>query len=60
MFLNRPLQTGSVPVVSGAGKEIGPGIIFEPKDKVLDVVQTPLGPWGNARISQQVCKSSVL
>lgn len=48
----KPLQTSSLPV-SGGEKNLGPGLIFETKSKVLDNVQTSLGSWGN-RIDQQV------
>uniref|UniRef100_A0A5B6YT97 Uncharacterized protein n=1 Tax=Davidia involucrata TaxID=16924 RepID=A0A5B6YT97_DAVIN len=50
----KSLQTGSVSVISSDGKNLGPGLIFETKNKVLDNVQTSLGSWGNARINQQV------
>lgn len=51
---SRSLQT-SVPAVSGSGeKDPGSGVIFESKNKVLDNVQTSLGSWSNAQISQQV------
>ncbi|XP_030974288.1 uncharacterized protein LOC115994337 [Quercus lobata] len=51
----RPLQTSSIPVVNAGGKSIGPGLIFENKNKVPDNVQTAsLGSWGNSRINQQV------
>uniref|UniRef100_A0A2N9H8U9 BAT2 N-terminal domain-containing protein n=1 Tax=Fagus sylvatica TaxID=28930 RepID=A0A2N9H8U9_FAGSY len=51
----RPLQTSSIPVVTGGGKSIGPGLIFDNKNKVPDNVQTSsLGSWGNSRINQQV------
>ncbi|KAK3015776.1 hypothetical protein RJ639_005431 [Escallonia herrerae] len=50
----KSLQTGSVPVVSGGGKDLGPNLIFENKNKVLDSVQTSLSSWSNARINQQV------
>jgi len=50
----RSLQT-SVPAVSGSSeKDPGSGVIFESKNKVLDNVQTSLGSWNNAQISQQV------
>jgi len=49
----RSLQT-SVPAVSGSEKDPGSGVIFESKNKVLDNVQTSLGSWSNAQISQQV------
>ncbi|KAE7999604.1 hypothetical protein FH972_004012 [Carpinus fangiana] len=51
----RSLQTSSVPVVTGGGKSIGPGVIFEGKNKVVDNVQTSsLGSWGDSPINQQV------
>ncbi|KAF5451329.1 hypothetical protein F2P56_026445 [Juglans regia] len=62
----RSLQTGSVPTVTGGGKSIGPGEIFDSKNKVflgpqvvIDVVldnarTSSLGPWNNSRINQQV------
>ncbi|XP_027916166.1 uncharacterized protein LOC114175602 isoform X3 [Vigna unguiculata] len=52
--ISRSLQT-SVPAVSGSSeKDPGSGVIFESKNKVLDNVQTSLGSWNNAQISQQV------
>ncbi|KAK7347002.1 hypothetical protein VNO80_21526 [Phaseolus coccineus] len=51
--ISRSLQT-SVPAVSGSEKDPGSGVIFESKNKVLDNVQTSLGSWSNAQISQQV------
>ncbi|KAA8531702.1 hypothetical protein F0562_006581 [Nyssa sinensis] len=50
----KSLQTGSVSVISGNGKNVGPGLIFETKNKVLENTQTSLGSWGNGRINQQV------
>lgn len=44
----------SLPAASGGEKDPGPGVIFESNNKVLDNVQTSLGSWGNAQISQQV------
>ncbi|KAK7331079.1 hypothetical protein VNO77_25292 [Canavalia gladiata] len=51
--ISRSLQT-SLPVVSGGERDPGSGVIFDSKNKVLDNVQTSLGSWGNAQISQQV------
>ncbi|KAK7263127.1 hypothetical protein RJT34_30712 [Clitoria ternatea] len=51
--MSRSLQA-SLPAVSGSEKDPGSGVIFESKNKVLDNVQTSLGSWGNAQISQQV------
>ncbi|TKY55712.1 Switch-associated protein 70 [Spatholobus suberectus] len=51
--ISRSLQT-SLPAVSGGEKDLGSSVIFESKNKVLDNVQTSLGSWGNAQISQQV------
>ncbi|KAG4930785.1 hypothetical protein AAZX31_17G167700 [Glycine max] len=51
--ISRSHQT-SLPAVSGGEKDPGSGVIFENKNKVLDNVQTSLGSWGNAQISQQV------
>lgn len=71
-FFYRSLQTGSVPTVNGGGKSIGPGEIFDSKNKVflgpqvvIDVVldnarTSSLGPWNNSRINQQVCKVLLL
>lgn len=53
----RSVQTSSIPVVTGSvqGKSIGPGVIFEGKNKVVDNVQTSsLSSWGDSQINQQV------
>lgn len=50
----KSLQAAAVPVVTGGGKDIGQGLIYENKNKVLDAVPTPLGSWDNVRMSQQV------
>lgn len=50
----KSLQAAAVPVVTGGGKDIGQGLIYGNKSKVLDTVPTPLGSWDNARMSQQV------
>ncbi|XP_020238177.1 uncharacterized protein LOC109817356 isoform X2 [Cajanus cajan] len=50
--ISRPSLQTSLPAVSGGEKD--PGVIFESKNKVLDNVQTSLGSWGTAQISQQV------
>lgn len=47
-------HTSSLPVISSGGKNLGSGLIFDTKSKVLDNVQTSLGSWGSARINQQV------
>lgn len=49
----KSLQTVSAPVISGGGKDLGPSLIFESKNKVLDNVQASVGAWG-AQIDQQV------
>ncbi|RDX92024.1 hypothetical protein CR513_25899, partial [Mucuna pruriens] len=51
--ISRSHQT-SLPAGSGGEKDPGSGVIFESKNNVLDNVQTSLGTWGNAQISQQV------
>ncbi|KAM6564342.1 hypothetical protein CsatB_024340 [Cannabis sativa] len=48
----RPVQTSSQ--VSGAVKNIGSGMLYDTKTKVMDSVQTSLNSWGNSRINQQV------
>lgn len=61
IFRYRSLQTSSIPVATGGGKSIGPGVIFESKNKVVDNVQTSsLGSWGDSQINQQVCKNLLL
>ncbi|CAL5326257.1 unnamed protein product [Camellia sinensis] len=50
----KSLQTGPTSVLANGGKTLGPGLMFETKNKILDNVQTPLGSWGNAHINQQV------
>ncbi|PON39803.1 hypothetical protein PanWU01x14_302320 [Parasponia andersonii] len=50
----RSVQTSSNPVVSGAIKNIGSGLLFDNKTKVIDNVQTSLNSWGSSRINQQV------
>ncbi|XP_062102039.1 uncharacterized protein LOC133810364 [Humulus lupulus] len=48
----RPVQTSSH--ASGAVKNIGSGLLFDNRTKVIDSVQTSLNSWGNSRINQQV------
>ncbi|KDP31924.1 hypothetical protein JCGZ_12385 [Jatropha curcas] len=50
----KSFQTGSLTVVSGGGKNLATGLMFETKNKVLDNAQASLGSWGNSRINQQV------
>ncbi|CBI21433.3 unnamed protein product, partial [Vitis vinifera] len=50
----KPLQTSSLPVISSGGKNIGPSLIFDTKNTVLDNVPTSLGSWGNGRLNKQV------
>ncbi|KAI9198099.1 hypothetical protein LWI28_010106 [Acer negundo] len=46
----KSLQTSSIPVLSGSGKNIASGFIFDSKNNV----QTSMGSWGNSRLNQQV------
>ncbi|XP_058010481.1 uncharacterized protein LOC110646856 isoform X2 [Hevea brasiliensis] len=50
----KSFQTSSPPVVSGSGKNLATGLMFESKNKIVDNAQTSLGSWGNSRINQQV------
>ncbi|XP_052195227.1 uncharacterized protein LOC127803195 [Diospyros lotus] len=50
----KSIQAGLNPVISNSGKNIGPDLMFETKNKVLDNVQTSLGSWSHAQIDQQV------
>lgn len=50
----KSLQTSSLPVISSGGKNIGPSLIFDTKNTVLDNVPTSLGSWGNGRLNKQV------
>ncbi|KAL5754914.1 hypothetical protein ACOSP7_023134 [Xanthoceras sorbifolium] len=50
----KSLQTSSIHVLSGSGKNLASGFMFDSKNKVLDNVQTSMGSWGNARLNQQV------
>lgn len=50
----KSLRTGSAPVITHSGKNLGPGLTFETKNKILDNVQSSLGSWDNAQINQQV------
>ncbi|XP_024932079.2 uncharacterized protein LOC107424795 isoform X1 [Ziziphus jujuba] len=52
--ISRSIQTSSHPVASSAVKNLGPGLIFDNKNKGLDKVQSSIGSWGNSRINQQV------
>lgn len=47
-------QTSSASIVSAAGKDLGPAMIFESKNEVVDNVQSSMGSWDTARINQQV------
>lgn len=47
-------QTSSVSIVSGAGKDLGPAMIFESKNEVVDNVQSSMSSWDTARINQEV------
>lgn len=53
-FVYRSSHTGSIPVISTNGTNLVSSISFENKNILLDSVPTPLSPWGNARMSQQV------
>ncbi|XP_065874928.1 uncharacterized protein [Euphorbia lathyris] len=50
----KSFQPSSLPAVSGGGKNLATGLMFESKHKILDNAQASLGAWGNSRINQQV------
>ncbi|KAH9711863.1 hypothetical protein KPL71_019882 [Citrus sinensis] len=51
---NKSLKNSSIPVVSGCGKNLASGFIFDSENKIMDNVQTSMGSWGNSRLNQQV------
>ncbi|KAL3526774.1 hypothetical protein ACH5RR_011430 [Cinchona calisaya] len=50
----KPHQTSSVSIVSSGGNDLGPTLMFESKNKVIDNVPSSLSSWDTARINQQV------
>lgn len=50
----------SPPAVSDGEKNPKPGVVFESKNEVHDSVQTSLGSWSNAQISQQVFTTNAI
>ncbi|XP_073266492.1 uncharacterized protein [Populus alba] len=50
----KSFQTSSLTVVSGGGKNLAPGLIFDGKNNVLETAQTSLHSWVSSRINQQV------
>ncbi|XP_077250049.1 uncharacterized protein LOC143889655 [Tasmannia lanceolata] len=49
-----PMSSVPVPVISGGGMNLVPGLAFESKNAALDDVPIALSSWGNVHISQQV------
>lgn len=50
----KSLKNSSIPVVSGCGKNLASGFIFDNKNEIMDNVQASMGSWGNSRLNQQV------
>ncbi|XAR57798.1 hypothetical protein NMG60_11026064 [Bertholletia excelsa] len=49
----KSLQTGHA-VMTNGGKHLGPGLMFEAKNNILENVQASGGPWGNGQFNKQV------
>ncbi|XAR57797.1 hypothetical protein NMG60_11026063 [Bertholletia excelsa] len=63
--VNSEMQTDKTPhnakshqtnhtAISNGGKALGPGLMFEAKNSILDDVQTSVGPWGSGQFNKQV------
>jgi hypothetical protein len=45
--------------VSGGGKNLAPGLIFDGKNNVLETAQASLRSWVSSRINQQVWSTAL-